>query len=179
MKLIVTVGGRRLSVEWPDLPGAEPQVDGAGVPCDLVPVRPGLYSLVVDGRSYEVVLEWQAADPEADSAVPERVLVHVAGATLMLAVQDERRHALVASQGGRRQGAGAEHVAVMAPMPGRIVAVPVQPGSVVERGQTVVVLEAMKMESALAAPHPGRVTEVLVAPGQTVQQRQPLVRIEG
>ena len=63
-------------------------------------------------------------------------------------------------------------------MPGRVVAVPVAPGTTVERGQPLVVLEAMKMESALSAPHPGVVTDVLVTPGQTVQQRQPLVRIE-
>jgi biotin carboxyl carrier protein len=41
-----------------------------------------------------------------------------------------------------------------------------------------VVLEAMKMESALTAPHSGIVAEVLVGPGQTVQQRQPLVRLD-
>jgi biotin carboxyl carrier protein len=43
----------------------------------------------------------------------------------------------------------------------------------------VVVLEAMKMESALTTPHAGRVVEVLVSPGQTVRQRQALVRLDG
>ena len=68
---------------------------------------------------------------------------------------------------------------VVAPMPGRVAAVPVSVGEAVVRGQTVVVLEAMKMESALAAPQPGTVAEVLVTAGQTVQQRHPLVRIVG
>jgi biotin carboxyl carrier protein len=70
-------------------------------------------------------------------------------------------------------------VTVAAPMPGRVVAIPVSVGDEVQRGQTVVVLEAMKMESSLATPHPGKVVEVLVSPGQTVQQRQALVRIDG
>ncbi|MCX8072941.1 MAG: biotin/lipoyl-binding protein [Candidatus Binatia bacterium] len=65
-----------------------------------------------------------------------------------------------------------------APMPGRIVAVRVEPGQHVERGQVLVVLEAMKMEHEVVAPYPGRVEEVRVEAGQQVEAGAVLVVIE-
>ncbi|MGQ9559786.1 MAG: acetyl-CoA carboxylase biotin carboxyl carrier protein subunit [Candidatus Oleimicrobiaceae bacterium] len=62
-----------------------------------------------------------------------------------------------------------------APMPGLIVEVRVKVGDVVQRGQGVLVMEAMKMENELRAPCPGRVKEVRVAPRETVEQDQILL----
>ena len=177
MKLSVTIGDRRLVVVLPDESGPAPSVDGAPVKADLVEVRPGLYSLVIDGRSYEVALD--KAGSGADPTAPRELTAHAGGAVLDLAVEDERRRALAALQ-AKRSGSTAQGGAttIAAPMPGRVAGVPVKTGDAVERGQTLVVLEAMKMESALTAPHAGTVAEVLVQPGQTVQQRQPLLRLE-
>ncbi len=60
---------------------------------------------------------------------------------------------------------------------GRIVAVHVQPGETVKKGQTVVVLEAMKMEFQLATPVDGKVEAVSVAAGAQVKGRQLLVQV--
>lgn len=65
-----------------------------------------------------------------------------------------------------------------APMPGKIVALRVTPGEEVERGQVLVVLEAMKMEHEVVAPYAGRVQEVLVEAGQQVEAGAVLVVIE-
>ena len=68
----------------------------------------------------------------------------------------------------RAAGGGGENASdgsLRAPMPGRIVAVPVKAGDAVTKGQTVVVLEAMKMEHALTAPFDGVVEAVNVAVG--------------
>jgi len=67
---------------------------------------------------------------------------------------------------------------VTAPMPGTILAVEVKPGDVVAHGQTVCVLEAMKMKNAIRAPRDGTVAEVLVQAGQTVRYGETLVRFE-
>lgn len=167
MRLRVTLGTRELTVELPDLPGSPPLIDGDATAADLRRIQPGLYSVLLDGRSFEVTLD------EGDAT-----RVEVDGLTLELQVEDERRRAARAGAAGAGGAAGGA-VTVGAPMPGRVVAVPVAVGDAVEKGQPVVVLEAMKMESALAAPLAGHVAEVLVSPGQTVQQRQALVRIEG
>jgi acetyl/propionyl-CoA carboxylase alpha subunit len=68
--------------------------------------------------------------------------------------------------------------AVLTPMPGRIVAVAVTTGEAVTAGQTLVVLEAMKMEHALTASAEGRVKELRVAVGDQVSEGTVAVRLE-
>jgi acetyl/propionyl-CoA carboxylase alpha subunit len=67
---------------------------------------------------------------------------------------------------------------VLTPMPGRIVSVAVAAGEAVTAGQTLVVLEAMKMEHALTAPAEGRVKEVRVAVGDQVTEGTVAARLE-
>lgn len=67
---------------------------------------------------------------------------------------------------------------ITAPMPGTILAVEVKPGDAVTRGQTVCVLEAMKMKNAIRAPRDGAIGEVLVQAGQTVRYGDALARFE-
>ena len=72
---------------------------------------------------------------------------------------------------------GAASQRVVAPMPGSVLSVRVADGDMVEAGQVLVVLEAMKMENTVPAPGPGRVERVLVAEGQQVQRGEPLVEL--
>jgi biotin carboxyl carrier protein len=62
-------------------------------------------------------------------------------------------------------------------MPGQIRAVKVNEGDVVTKGQTLLVLEAMKMEIRIHAPGDGRVKELFVKKGQTVEREQVLMNI--
>jgi 3-methylcrotonyl-CoA carboxylase alpha subunit len=71
-----------------------------------------------------------------------------------------------------------EHGALVAPMPGRIVAVLVAAGASVEKGAPLLVLEAMKMEHTIAAPFPGRVARICFEPGQQVGEGALLVEFE-
>jgi propionyl-CoA carboxylase alpha chain len=57
---------------------------------------------------------------------------------------------------------------LLAPMPGSVVSIAVEPGQRVSAGQPVLVLEAMKMQHTVSAPHDGRVTEIDVAVGAQV-----------
>jgi acetyl/propionyl-CoA carboxylase alpha subunit len=67
--------------------------------------------------------------------------------------------------------------ALQSPMPGRIVSVSVQPGQVVSKGQTLLSLEAMKMEHALVAPFGGTVADLAASVGDQVAENVMLVRI--
>jgi len=68
--------------------------------------------------------------------------------------------------------------AILAPMPGKVIAVEVAAGDIVAKGQKLLVLEAMKMEHALTAPFDGTVAELTVAVGAQVQVEALLVRVE-
>ncbi len=126
------------------------------------------YSLIADGASYEA---FARAVPSVGEGGERTVEVHIHGYPYVVTVQDEREQAL-ASLAGSAHVSG--DMAVHAPMPGLVAGVLVQPGDEVRRGQTVVVLEAMKMENDLQAPRPGIVKEVRVAKGQTVAQNDVL-----
>ncbi|WP_417628782.1 acetyl/propionyl/methylcrotonyl-CoA carboxylase subunit alpha [Pararhodobacter aggregans] len=66
---------------------------------------------------------------------------------------------------------------ILAPMAGSVVQVLVTEGARVEKGQTLAVLEAMKMEHPLRAPIAGRVAALTLTPGAQVRARQPLIEI--
>ena len=67
---------------------------------------------------------------------------------------------------------------LQAPMPGKVVSVEVAVGDQVHKGQTLVILEAMKMEHAIGSPEDGSVTEVRVAAGEQVERGTVLVVVE-
>jgi acetyl/propionyl-CoA carboxylase alpha subunit len=80
------------------------------------------------------------------------------------------------SKGDLGEAAGDSQV--LAPMPGRIASLAVKVGDAVNRGQTLVTLEAMKMEHALTAGFDGTVAEVRCAVGDQVTEGALLVRLE-
>lgn len=66
---------------------------------------------------------------------------------------------------------------VMSPMPGKIVKIPINEGDTIEKGQTVIVVSAMKMESEYKATVTGTIKHILVKEGDTIEGHQPLVEI--
>ena len=79
---------------------------------------------------------------------------------------------------GAPSAAAASDGSLRAPMPGKIVAVPAQPGQAVTKGQSIIVLEAMKMEHALTAPFDGTVAVINAAVGQQVAAETILATVE-
>ncbi len=66
---------------------------------------------------------------------------------------------------------------VLAPMQGKILSIPVTEGQVIEKGQVVAVLEAMKMENEIVAHEGGRVEKIMVASGQSVEANDCIVAL--
>lgn len=96
------------------------------------------------------------------------------GATLWLAERafTDATHAPAARAGTASDGQ------VSAPMAGTLVALTVSDGDLVAQGQTLAVIEAMKMEHPVRAPRPGRVAGLTLRPGAQLAARQALMRIE-
>jgi acetyl/propionyl-CoA carboxylase alpha subunit len=123
--------------------------------------RDGELSFTLDGARHRA---WVAADG------PRR-WVALDGQTVMLTVPDTTKRA--------RRGKGtASHDTLEAQMPGVVRRVLVSAGERVERGQALVVLEAMKMEIKVAAPHAGLIVRLAVREGETIQRGQLLVELQ-
>lgn len=167
MAFIATLGGKtsvvriteiRKSVYRVVVDGNEFMVDGR---------RTGRrnYSLLIDNRSFEV---------DVDVTEDEyRVLLD--GRLYRIGMADERRMRTAGSQSGF-QASGRQEIKV--PMPGKVVAVLAQEGDRVEKGQGLVIIEAMKMENEVRSPGDGEVKEIRVKTGESVEAGQVLVVVE-
>ena len=131
---------------------ADPQGDAAGPPARSDVRRP---DPVGSGFVYETTI--------APAAVIGPLIVRV-GAVPVAVTVDGRRQ--------RRQGAagavGSGPLRIVAPMPGKVVRVLVKAGDTVHARQSVVVVEAMKMENELRADRPGTVAEIHAREGVSV-----------
>jgi biotin carboxyl carrier protein len=132
----------------------------------------GQYSLILAGKSYQVFA--RPLSPVQGQA-GQGYEIFLAGQRFEVFVEDERTRLLAGLAHARATHSAAS---IQAPMPGLVVNVLVQPGDTVAQNQTVVVLEAMKMENDLPAPTAGMVKEVRVSKGQTVDQGEVLITIE-
>ncbi len=119
--------------------------------------------VLVDGEPFEVWPESPTA--EAAEAAP-------VGDTRRLAAPPAPA-SVSAAAAAAPGAAGAD--AVLAPIPGVIVSIAVQPGDTVATGQELCVLEAMKMKSPIRAPRAGVVGAVRVIVGQQVKHKEALV----
>ncbi len=138
----------------------------AAIQIDWRMPEPGNYSLLVNDRSYDVHVDEMEGDPDVFEL---HLLSHVVRAR----AADARRHRVAAVN---TDGDG--KVAITAPIPGRVAKVLAPAGTVVEPGDGIIVLEAMKMENELKAPRGGTVVEVLVEEGAGVEGGTTLATIE-
>ncbi|HWC73131.1 MAG TPA: biotin/lipoyl-containing protein [Gemmatimonadales bacterium] len=146
----VTVDGDRLETHWAAIPGTP------------------LIHLLLGKDSWTVAA--QRLDNDA-----RRWALGGAGERLEAEIQDDRSKQIEALTGqGRKAAAGG---VVRAPMPGLVVRVEVSEGQVVEAGEGVVVVEAMKMENELRATTRGVVARVHVKPGDRVEKGALLVTL--
>jgi biotin carboxyl carrier protein len=101
-----------------------------------------------------------------------QLTVHVAGVAVPVALNGRRRY------GRKDEGAGSGPQRLAAPMPGKIVRVPVAVGDSVRTRQPVMVVEAMKMENELRASRDGTVAEIHVREGMSVEAGALLIVIQ-
>ncbi len=190
------------AVSWrlEEFAGADAEGDIALAPEGLFGFRlnadraPARLAMLIDGETHLVTARPTAAHDgwQWDIAIDERSEFDVSGSlptTFGPSAEDEPDGSILlfddgfahnASFGPERSygGATAADGAILAPMPGKVIAVDVASGEVVTKGQRLLVLEAMKMEHALTAPFDGTVAELGVSEGQQVQVEALLARVE-
>jgi biotin carboxyl carrier protein len=134
-------------------------LDDKTIHAEVLHVEKGKLDLLIDGRHVTAYVSLDNA----------KSWVTVNGQTFVL----------TKSSGAKRRGAGQDQASELAaPMPGQVRAVNVAEGEAVTKGQTLLVLEAMKMEMRIQAPFDGMVSSILVKVGQTVEREQILANID-
>jgi acetyl/propionyl-CoA carboxylase alpha subunit len=161
----VTIGDRVVEV---NLKGSTPTVNGRPVTAELVNV-PGspVRHLIVDGRSHTFVVSGGPRTGEWRMTLDGRPFDAIA--------LDERTRVLLELSGGAETEGDK---VILAPMPGLVVRIAVEPGQRIDAGDGVIVVEAMKMENELKAPSSGTVARIAVAAGQAVEKGSVLVVLE-
>jgi biotin carboxyl carrier protein len=159
----IRLAGRKYTIDWRAIEPLAGDSRGQGGPG-------GRFSLLIAGKSYEIFAR-RMAKPDDGGLAYE---VQFAGRRFEVSVEDEREKTLAGAAAAAHDAGEAR---VRAPMPGLVIGTPLEVGAHVARGQTVLILEAMKMENDLAAPRAGIVKELKVSKGQTVNQGDVLMVI--
>ena len=125
-------------------------------------IEDNIVTVTVNGEAYQVELE---KEPEPEKKKP--VLGKPAAASEASASEESASSANVNTNN-----------AVKAPLPGVITSIEVAVGDEVKVGDTLLVLEAMKMANNIESEKDGKIAAILVKPGQSVMEDDPLVVIE-
>ena len=112
-----------------------------------------IYKIKVNGKSYRVELE---EIEQVDSAPLEEK-------------RKQESKKLVNNDGGKE---------VVSPIQGQVTNVKVKVGDKVQKGDVLLIVDAMKLENEVVSPFEGQVTEILVSKGQNVKAKEPIVIIE-
>ncbi|MBV8847624.1 MAG: biotin/lipoyl-binding protein [Bryobacterales bacterium] len=136
--------------------------DGQSIESEFSAARQdaGTHTILIGGRSYRIT-----------RGAPGETLVN--GWPIAVEVVDPRG---LRARKSSTSGSGRQEVS--APMPGKVVRVLVAPGDMVEAGQGLLVVEAMKMQNEMKSPKAGRVVEVRTRADSAVRPGEPLVIVE-
>ena len=143
------------------------KINGAEYKCAVEEIEAGLTEVTVNGKKYTVETEKPVAP--APKAAPAPAAPKAAPAAAPKAAPAAPKAAPAAAAA---PAAGAQ---VKSPLPGSVVKVCVNEGQDVKKGDTLLILESMKMENPILAEQDGKVAQVAVAAGQTVMQDDLLV----
>lgn len=133
---------------------------------DVTRVETGVYSVLFNGHSTNMEM--------IEGNSPNKYIVNTRSNDYEIEVIDAKTKYMAA---GRSNLLGSDSV-ISSPMPGKIIKIPVSPGDPVKKGDPVIIVSAMKMESEYKSPVDGSIKKIFVQEGDTVGGNQPLVEIE-
>ncbi len=168
MKFFIDLKGKRHNIEIPSA-GLQknPSIDGIPIKMEGFRNLNGLTSLQINHHPYQI-------EVSKDSKIHN---VDVNGENLELKIWDERTDSirkLMGNKAQKHEKAGE----IRAPMPGLVVKILQDEGETVQKGQGVIVVEAMKMENEIAAPIDGTIKKCAVSPGMAVNKGDLLISID-
>lgn len=149
-----------------DLTGKELRIEGSEVQIDSRPIAAGHSQVIYQHKSYNIEL---VSENKADKTS----VVKVNGHTYQVAISDQ--YDLLLKQLGMDDSQAGKVKDVKAPMPGLVLNVLVEEGQEVNKGDNLLVLEAMKMENIIKSPSTGIVRKITVSKGAKVEKNEILI----
>lgn len=164
MKYITTINEKTFEIELRS--DGTMLVNGEPRSYDFLSLGEHLYSIIMDNQSHEAVVEHEDGHHYG---------VMIGGKLYDAVVMDERSQLLANRHGGEFVDSG--EISIAAPMPGLVVDILVHEGQEVTKGETLVILESMKMQNELKAPRDGTVQRVSIKVGESVEQKRVMVTL--
>lgn len=168
MKNEVQINNRKAEVEIIERHGSvcKAIIDGRLYEMDILKVEAGVYSIIYKNQSTNMeIVESGAANKYSVVTRSNQYNVEVIDAI------SRYRNKTIGK-------IGASGNIITTPMPGKVVKIQVEEGDVVENGQTVITISAMKMESDYKAHLAGKIKKINVNEGDNITGNQPLIEIE-
>jgi biotin carboxyl carrier protein len=133
---------------------------------DLLPITANSFHIIRNAKSYRVIIESRNLETKT-------LVLRINGKKIVVGVKD-KMDLLLASM-GLENTLVAKVNEVKAPMPGLVLRIQVSEGDLVNKGDTICVLEAMKMENSIKSPGTGVVAKIHVNKAQAVEKNQILI----
>lgn len=149
-----------------DIASSSITINGKPVPVDIVPIGSDRFHLIRDNKSYTA----EILDVNKQT---KTVTVRINGSTHSVQLRD--KFDLLLEKLGMTTGNAGRLNNIKAPMPGLIIDLRVTTGQAIQAGDSLLILEAMKMENVIKASGEGTVKRVLVKKGDSVEKGQVLI----
>ena len=169
MPVEIRINGRTAWVNLKNQNGnlLEVEVDGRVYQVDLLHTAGGTFSVIESGRSYNIELVPQKQ--------PKKYTAYTLYNSYDVEIIDAEARYLI-NRGSN--GTLNNEKNISSPMPGKVVKILVHEGDIVQKGETIIIIAAMKMESEYKAPVEGTIKRVNVKEGETIEGNQLLIEIE-
>jgi len=163
---IATINGKDYDVR---IEGEAIYLNGKPLAANIATLRRNEFSIILENKSYGIeVAEINRAE--------KKFIIKVNGNDYEVTLKD--KFDLLLQQMGMSQRVAHASGSLKAPMPGKVLRVDVKAGQIVKKGDSILILEAMKMENAIKAPGEGTVKAVHVKAGDAVEKGTVMVEME-
>jgi biotin carboxyl carrier protein len=169
MILEIKIGDRTADVELISKEGNKVQVsiDNKMYEVDIVMVENGVYSIILNNKSYNIEL--------VRDETGKKYMVNTPYNYFPLEIIDMQAKYM---KNRMKDDVDSSQDRIFSPMPGKIIKITVKKGEEVTAGQTVIIVEAMKMQSEYKVKRDSKIKDILVKEGDTVEGNQTLIVLE-
>ncbi|HWB62987.1 MAG TPA: acetyl-CoA carboxylase biotin carboxyl carrier protein subunit [Chitinophagales bacterium] len=142
------------------------ELNGQPVEWDLIELRDNTFHIIKDNKSYNATVTGFNADEKTIS-------INVNGNNYDIAIKD--KYDLLLQQLGINTKSASSVLSIKAPMPGLIINISATEEAEVQKGDALLILEAMKMENVIKSPRDGKIRKVHVGLRNAVEKNQVLI----